>query len=107
MQTIYTIGHGNRKKEPFLTLLQANDIEIVLDVRSQPYSRFHPDFNRPVLEAYLKENGVLYRFFGDSLGGRPDCAACYHQDGRVHYEAIREQAFFKEGMNRLRALQAN
>jgi uncharacterized protein (DUF488 family) len=41
---LYTIGHGNRKPEDFLALLKDFAIEYLIDVRSQPYSKFNPQF---------------------------------------------------------------
>jgi uncharacterized protein (DUF488 family) len=37
---IYTIGHSNHTLENFTALLREHAIEVLVDVRSQPYSPF-------------------------------------------------------------------
>ena len=97
---IYTIGHGNRSIEDFVKLLQNYDIKFLVDIRSQPYSRFNPDFSKEVLEKHLKEHEIRYIFMGDTLGGRPNDSTCY-VDGRVDYARVRERSFFQKGVSYL------
>ena len=75
---LYTIGHGARKEEEFLALLQQYDISFLVDVRSSPYSKFNPHFNQINLEHLLEEHNIKYVFMGDSLGGRPNDDNCYN-----------------------------
>src|SRR5690606_22072067 len=53
MTTIYTIGHSRHPADRFLQLLQANGVEILIDVRRKPWSRFNPQFNRERLAKSL------------------------------------------------------
>lgn len=98
---LYTIGHGNRKQEELLTLLQQYDIQYLLDVRSAPYSKFNPQFNQNELKHFLQQHGITYVFMGDTLGGRPEDDSCY-TDGKVDYEKIKTKDFFKTGIERLK-----
>jgi len=98
---IYTIGYGNRKVEDFANILKNFDIQYLIDVRSKPYSKFNPDFNQNELKFFLKEKGITYGFLGDTLGGRPDCPCCYDKEGKVDYDTVKEQEFFKNGLARL------
>ena len=68
---LYTIGHGNLELEPFLGILRENEVRWVADVRSAPYSRMFPWFNKMVLADALEEAGGRYLFIGDKLGGKP------------------------------------
>lgn len=68
--TIYTIGHSNRTFRQFLALLGRHEITHVIDVRTYPVSVHFPHFSRANLEKYLPKNGIEYRYFGRSLGGR-------------------------------------
>jgi len=97
---IYTIGYGNRSIEDFVKLLQQYGIKFLVDIRSQPYSKFHPDFSKEALEKSLKQYGIQYVFMGDTLGGRPKDSACY-VDGKVDYAKVREQAFYQKGISYL------
>jgi uncharacterized protein (DUF488 family) len=97
---IYTIGHSNLTFEEFAKLLQANGIKMVVDVRSIPYSRYSPQFNREELRERLERLGINYRYLGDSLGGKPRDPACY--DGnRPSYEKIAQKEFYKAGIEEL------
>lgn len=99
--TIFSIGHGNKELPEFLKELQSEGVQYLLDVRSKPYSKWNPQYNREELEASLKEQGITYVFVGDTLGGLPQDRTCYDSDGKVIYDVIRKKAFFKEGMTRL------
>jgi len=101
-KVIYSIGHGTRKIEDFLGLLKQYNIDYLIDVRSQPYSRFSPQFNQNDLNYYLEQHNVRYVFMGDSLGGRPEDKSCYDDEGKVDYIKIKAKDFYKEGINRLK-----
>ncbi len=72
---LYSIGYGNRTMGDFLALLEDHGIGTVVDVRSVPFSSFHPEFARDPLRATLQESGVVYAWMGDTLGGRCGGAA--------------------------------
>lgn len=97
---VYTIGHSNHSIERFVGLLKQHSITAVADVRSLPYSRLHPQFNREALAASLKNAAIAYVFLGKELGARPQDPACY-DNGRVNFVrlAVREQ--FKRGIERV------
>lgn len=98
---VWTVGHSNHSLETFLGLLEAHGIQILADVRSQPFSRFSPQFNADTLKAALTEKGIRYSFFGDTLGGRPRDEEYYDRDGHVRYDRVAESDFFHEGVTRL------
>lgn len=98
---IYSIGHGNRKVETFFGLLKQYEIDFLIDVRTNPFSRFNPDFNRERLEEICQDYSVKYLFLGDSLGGKPANRACYDSDGHVLYEKVMKTDAFIQSANRL------
>jgi uncharacterized protein (DUF488 family) len=101
---LYSIGHGARKKVEFLQLLKRYEIQCLVDVRSKPYSRFHPQYNREALKNFLASHRIDYIFMGDKLGGRPSDPSCYDTEGHVNYRAIMGKAFFKEGIAELKTI---
>lgn len=103
---IYSIGHGTRKIEDFITVLQEYGIRYLADVRSRPYSRFNPQYNRKALEHSLLNNGITYVFMGDTLGGRPADPACYDAAGKIDYEKVKAMDFFRQGIERLKTAYA-
>lgn len=104
--SVYSIGHGNRKLEAFLDVLKEFKIKYLIDVRSQPYSKFNPQFNQNDLKYFLEANQINYVFMGDSLGGRPSDLTCYDSEGKVDYEKIKTKDFFKKGIERLKTAAA-
>jgi uncharacterized protein (DUF488 family) len=101
--SLYSIGHGSRKAEDFLSLLLAYDIKYLADVRSYPFSRFHPQFNSKKLDEFLAEAGITYVFMGNELGGRPKDPSCYDGEGKIDYGLVRKKDFFLSGIERLKA----
>ena len=66
---IWTIGHSTRKIDIFLSLLQANGVKVIADVRMFPGSKRYPQFGREALAKSLGERGIRYEHFPE-LGGR-------------------------------------
>src|SRR5712692_8184219 len=97
---ILTIGHSTLQFEEFVDLLRRHGVTAVADVRSAPYSRFNPAFNREVFQASLRESGIAYVFLGEQLGGRPKDPTCY-ENNRVSYGKMSQTALFRAGLDRL------
>ena len=98
---LFTIGHSALPAAKLLELLRSYRIDTVVDVRSQPYSRLHPQHSRAALRDFLKVNGVRYAFMGDTLGGRPKEARHYDAQGHVNYSSWAGSADFQVGLARL------
>jgi len=101
MKEIYTIGHSTHPIDEFIGLLKKHGITAVADVRSDPYSRYNPQFNRENLQPELKRNSIAYVFLGKELGPRSDDPGCC-EDGKVSYRGLARTALFQEGLNRVR-----
>lgn len=97
---IFTIGHSTHSPERFLDLLHQHGIQAIADVRSTPFSRFNPHFNREVLADLLRQNDVQYVFLGRELGARSDDASCY-ENGQVQYGRLAKTALFLSGLERV------
>jgi uncharacterized protein (DUF488 family) len=74
---LFTIGHSNHPLERLLQLLNENGITRLVDVRTSPYSRYNPQFNKDNLEFELPRHAIEYIFSGKHLGGRPSDPTCY------------------------------
>lgn len=97
---VFTIGHSNHAQDVLIDLLRRHGVTALADVRSAPYSRFNPQFNRESLARSLKSRGIEYVYLGDGLGGRSDDPACY-EDGRVRYDRVAEKASFQHALDRV------
>lgn len=94
---IYTIGYGNRSIQTFVQLLQKYEIQILIDVRTNPFSRFNPDFRSKKLELHLINHNIGYLFLGYELGGKPSDLDCY-TNNEVDYQKIQSKTFFADGI---------
>lgn len=99
-KSIYTVGHSNHAWPSFVALLCRHRITALADVRSAPYSRRYPQFNREGMRVSLAESGIAYVFLGRELGARSDDPACY-VDGRVRYDRLAQTARFIDGIDRV------
>ncbi|MGK7889222.1 MAG: DUF488 family protein [Leptolyngbyaceae cyanobacterium] len=106
MQPIFTIGHSNHSLEDFVHLLQQHQITALADVRSAPYSRYLPHFNKKRLQAYLPKVAIHYVFLGQELGARPTDPNCY-VEGKAVYAKIAATEAFQQGLKRLVSGAAN
>jgi uncharacterized protein (DUF488 family) len=97
---VFTIGHSNHPFDKFLALLKQHNIVAVADVRSAPYSRRNPQYNRNKLQASLNEAGIQYVFLGKELGARSEDPDCYVDD-RVQYDRLAQTGLFRSGIERL------
>jgi uncharacterized protein (DUF488 family) len=97
---IYTVGHSTLSIEQFIEQLQRHQIQLVADVRSQPYSRRYPHFSREALQKSLSMADIRYLFLGRELGARRDEPQCYVL-GQASYQEIAKLPNFVRGIERL------
>jgi uncharacterized protein (DUF488 family) len=98
---ILTIGHSNHPVERLLSLLHQHDVQMLADVRSQPYSRFAPQFNRELLEPVVTNAGIRYLFVGEELGGRQLGKITAIQERLAAYERLSAAHQFQRGLSRV------
>ena len=98
--TVWTVGHSTHPYEGLIELLRAAQITAIADVRSAPFSRHFPQFNKEPLQAELRSDGIAYSFLGKELGGRPSGRE-YYEDGVASYERMAEARTFKAGLRRV------
>jgi uncharacterized protein (DUF488 family) len=99
-KALYTIGHSTHTADKVIALLKKHGITAVVDVRSYPYSRMNPQFNREVFSELLKEHDIIYVFLGKELGARPENPNSY-VDGKVKFDLLAQTEYFKDGINRV------
>lgn len=97
---VFTIGHSTHPVGEFIDFLRRNRVTAVADVRSSPYSRFNPQFNRESLKAALAGAGIQYVFMGVELGARSTDRECYI-DGRADYDLLAKMPKFQQGIERI------
>ena len=75
--SILTIGHSNHTWESFVSLLKAQEVEVLVDIRTEPVSKHAPFAISRTRPRLLELEGMRYLFLGDSLGGKPADRSCY------------------------------
>lgn len=100
MTKIFTVGHSNLSIKDFIALLEQHHITAVADVRSHPYSRYLPHFNREPIQAVLRNAEIKYVFLGRELGARSSDLSCY-VGGKALYEKIAATDLFTNGIERV------
>jgi uncharacterized protein (DUF488 family) len=101
MPVVFTIGHSNHPLTRFLELLAGAEITAVADVRSQPVSRWAPQYNKDALISTLDACGIAYFFMGRELGGRPREAAL-RAGGKPDYAKMAGADAFRDALTRLK-----
>lgn len=91
---LYTIGYGNRTTSEVFTLLRKQGIEKLIDVRSVPYSRYRPMFNKNNLAVQAKTEGIEYIFKGQELGAKLN-------GNYPSYEILRNRLEYMDGLQYL------
>ncbi len=101
MNTIHTIGHSIYEVDDFIQLLQNNNINTIVDVRSMPYSKFAPQYNKDSIKQSLKDKNIYYIFMGDLLGARYEDKNLLFDNGKVNFKQVQKIKSFQDGITRL------
>jgi hypothetical protein len=101
LSSFFTIGHSNHTMDIWRALLRQHGVQVVVDARSSPYSKYVPQFDKELMKRSLEETGISYLFLGAELGGRPANPAYYDAKGRVLYSRLHDDARFQSAIARL------
>jgi len=105
--TLYTLGHSRHAIETFIALVHDHNVDLIVDVRGQPYSRFNPQYNREQFKKSLANRQVDYIWFGDRLSGRPKDPKYRGPDNKVLWHTLMESAGVQDGIAEVLALAAD
>ena len=102
-QIVFTIGHSTHDIDYFIGLLKTYEINCLIDVRSQPYSKFAPQFNKDELISKLTSEKILYAHFGKEFGARHTESSLLDDSGKkVDFDKVRKSDEFNQGWQRLK-----
>jgi uncharacterized protein (DUF488 family) len=97
---IFTIGHSDLTIGDFVDHLLLYEITALVDVRSSPYSRSQPQYNKEFLKRVLQKNNISYVSLGKELGARSEQPECY-KNGKVQFDILEKQPLFLQGISRV------
>ncbi len=98
---VFTIGHSTHSIEEFIHLLNNYEINCIIDVRSMPFSKYNPQFNKESLIRDLKNQNIFYAHFGKEFGARHTEPMLLDENGQVDFNKVRETEDFISGVKRL------
>jgi uncharacterized protein (DUF488 family) len=104
--TLYTLGHSRHAVETFIALARRHAVDLIVDVRGQPYSRFNPQYNRERFKESLANSDIDYVWFGDRLSGRPKDPKYRGPDNKVLWHTLMESSGVQDGIAEVLALAA-
>lgn len=100
MKEIYTIGYSGFKVDDFVDTLKFYHINSLIDVRSNPNSKFFEDYNEYNLKRILKLNGIIYRNYKREFGARQE-EICYYPNGYLDFEIFTKSEQFLDGVKKI------
>lgn len=106
IQTVFSIGHGNKSIDEFIAELHSFGIEYLIDIRSKPYSKYSPHFSQQQLKITIEREDIKYVYMGQELGGLPNDSTCFSINGKIDYSKLKEKKFFINGLQRLQKANA-
>lgn len=101
MDIIFTIGHSNHEIADFVALLKKHKVNMILDVRSTPYSKRYPQYNQEELRLVLESQQLYYQSFGLWFGARQPDPEHYTSEGWLHYSSFTKSGTFAQGVRNL------
>ena len=109
---VMTIGHSTREFDEVVRMLHENEVDLLVDVRSYPSSRKHPQWYKDAIRENLPSD-IAYTWMGPQIGGRRHTPAGVESvNGGWRVKAFRDYADymatdeFRAGIDELVALTA-
>ena len=99
----YTIGYSGYGNNPGLLIdeLKKRNINVLIDVRSNPYSAQFNGFNKESFRKELLKDGIQYRNYADYFGAKQENSAFYSKfdgkDLRIDYDIFAKSEQFNKG----------
>jgi uncharacterized protein (DUF488 family) len=100
---LFTIGYSAFQIEDFVDVLRQYGINVVVDVRSLPYSEYHEQYNKENIERILKANDIHYRNYADEFGARQTEKQFFSPEGYLDFELFAKSKKFKQGFEKINA----
>lgn len=101
-KVIYTIGHSNYSFDELISRIHKYNINVIVDIRGIPYSKYNIQFNKEILVSKLKSLGYVYIYMAKEFAAKRTTNESYNEEGYADFEKVKDEKFFKEGVNRLR-----
>jgi uncharacterized protein (DUF488 family) len=102
MADIYTMGYSAFALEDFIETAKSFGIKLVVDVRSLPYSKHYPDYNKESLEKILSAHNIFYRNYAKEFGAQQTRKDFFSPEGFLDYEKFVKSDDFMRGFSKIK-----
>ncbi|MDR0943192.1 MAG: DUF488 domain-containing protein [Ruminococcus sp.] len=99
---VYTIGYSGYKPVEFIYELRQHKINVLIDVRSVPYSKYHSEYNKETLQAMLETQNIKYRNYSREYGAR-QTERKFYTDGKLDFEKFASSDAFLDGIKKVKS----
>lgn len=101
LKKVYTIGYsGFTSLDDFIATLKHFRVNVVIDVRSHPYSLHYENYDKDNLERALNNAGIFYRNYAREFGARQDNPN-YYTNGILDFNKFTSSSQFAEGVAKI------
>lgn len=105
VDVVYTIGYSGFKFDEFISKIKEYKIDVIIDVRSSPYSQYFKEYNKEnickVLNE-LKDKKIYYRNYSLEFGARQlELGENYYPKGYLDFEKFSTSENFLSGVKKL------
>jgi uncharacterized protein (DUF488 family) len=100
-KTIFTIGYYGYKREDFIDELKRRNINVLIDVRSQPYSKYRSEYNKESINELLKSQSIIYRNLAIEFGAWQTNRK-YYTDGKLDFEKFAASEVFSQSIEKIK-----
>jgi uncharacterized protein (DUF488 family) len=98
---LFTIGYSAFQIKDFVDVLKRYSINLIIDVRSFPYSEYHKQYNKENIERILKTNNIRYRNYSEEFGARQTEKQFFSSEGYLNFELYTKSAKFGQGVEKI------
>ncbi len=100
---VYTIGYSTFLIQDFIYVIKKFNIHCIIDVRSNPLSKYFTDYNQHTLAITLKNNNILYRHYAKEFGARQSNSIFLTSEGFVDFNKFILSEQFLSGIKKVKA----
>jgi uncharacterized protein (DUF488 family) len=98
---MFTIGYATKSIDSYIEQLNEQNVTVVADIRSVPYSKVFFDYHQEALKQHLQNAGIRYVYLGDELGPRSKDPSHYDNTRQVQFCLLMQSVLYQSGIQRL------
>lgn len=99
---IYTIGHSNYSFGQLIKRIDKYRVNVIVDIRGIPYSKYNVQFNKEELAIKLRKLGYIYIYMAKEFAAKRTTRESYNEEGYADFNMVKDEIFFKNGIERLK-----